>query len=219
MSTCQWVQGKHGPALQLSFSDDELTPEWRTYLESLERKQMKTIELTRIELNWLYRQLLSGKDRASGIIKTFTGPLSEDRNKELNEAQAHFDELEKLTTAIKDRLDAGDLERLKLNDLRTELEEALELAPSSAVEIRKRLDALPKEAPYMITFDRETIKFTLKLVEKDLEKFRVNVIPNYEKASDKDFTDPIQTKEFWINKARKSKTILEILKSKLEKAL
>lgn len=180
---------------------------------------MHTVEMTRIELNWLYRQLLSGRDKAHAIVKSYTGPLSEDRHKELVEATKHFDEIDALCVSIKDRLDAGDLERLKLNDLKAELEEALELSPSAAVEIRKRLDDLPKETPYRIQFDRETLKFTLKLVENDLRKFRESVIPNYEKADPGDFKDPIQTKEFWVNKARKSKNILDQLRVKLEKAL
>lgn len=181
--------------------------------------ELKPVTLTRVELNWLYRQLLSGKDKAHSIVQTYTGPLSEDRTKELNEAQQHLDELIKLTNAIKDRLDLGDKERLQVNDLRQELEEALELAPSSAVAIRKRLEALPKETEYKMQFDRETLKFTQKLVENDLQKFRLHVIPNYEKAEPSEFKDPIQTKEFWVNKARKSKAILENLNIKLGKAL
>jgi hypothetical protein len=106
--------------------------------------------------------------------------------------------------------------------MRAELEEAQELVgdnQGALDEITKRLKELPVEEPYIISFDRATLKFVVSLVEKDLHKFRSSIIPNYEKASEEEFKDIIQTKTFWVNKARKSKDVLDKLKVKLEKGL
>ena len=133
----------------------------------------------------------------------------------------HRDELSSLTNVIKDHLDAGDAQRLKLDDMRKELNEAFDLVEEDSAKelILKRLKELPKEEPYRVQFDRGTAKFTLKLIENDLHKFTSQVIPTYEKADASEFTDAIQTKTYWVNKAKQSKGILEQLKIKLEKAL
>lgn len=201
-----------------------------------------SVQFTRIEINWLYRQLLNGKKNAEGRIKTFdaimesdrvTNPpktpeeynrfrcLSEEQVAEYKMAITHRDELFALTNTIHDRMVQGDKERLGLVNLRADLTEAMGLVEedSARLEAEKRLMDLPEEEKYNISFDRATLKFTLKLIENDLHKFRTQVIPAYEKAPVEDFKDPIQTKSYWLNKARQSKTILETLKTKLEKNL
>lgn len=201
-----------------------------------------TVKFSRIEINWLYRQLMAGHDRAVGLIKTYDDImakdyeqrppaipedynrfrcLSEEQIAEYETAVKHRDELKLLTTAIADRMFQGDKERLGIVNLKTDLEEALTLAEeeSAKEEARKRLAALPAEESYNISFDRATCKFTLKLIENDLQKFRAHVIPAYEQAEASTFKDPVQTKSYWVNKARQSKTILENLKEKLEKNL
>lgn len=193
-----------------------------------EKTRTYTLLFSRIELTWLYRQLVAGRDRADGIIKTYSGnaidkaKLSAEQEAQLKEAQSHKAELDRLTQAIKDRLDFGDKERLAIVNHKADLEEALELVEeeSAKIEIQKQLTHMPEAESYKVQFDRATIKFTLKLIENDLHKFRSQVIPNYEKANPDDFKDdPIHTKSFWVNKAKKSKAILDTLKTKLEKTL
>jgi len=186
-----------------------------------------TVILTRMELTWLYRQLLSGLDRAKGVIQEYGGgvlradPVTPAQQEMVDEAEKYKTELEPLTANIKERLDIGEKERLNLVNLRADLDEAFELVEedSAKQEILNRLKEIPKEEPYRIQFDRATAKFTLKLVENDLQKFNQQVIPNYQKAKLEDFTDKIQTKSYWVNKAKRSKEILEQLKIKLEKSL
>ncbi len=180
------------------------------------------ITMTRIELNWLYRQLEAGKDKAEGYILKLQGPQSEDKAEEIGEAVKQRDYLLSLCSFCKDALDYGERQRAKLAFMRTELEEARELVgdnENALTAIRDRIDALPKEEPYKITVDRPMVKFILKLIENDLHKFRSSIIPKYESSSEEDFKDVIQTKTFWINKARKSKDVLDALKSKLEGVL
>jgi len=187
-----------------------------------------TIVFTRIELTWLYRQLCAGKDKAEGIIKTHGGgdvisqaKATEAQVKEHAEARVHFEELTRLTQIMKERLDAGEKERLQLVNIRMDLMEATELVEEKSAKeaITNRLAELPAEEPYRIQFDKGTCKFTLRLIESDLHKFRSQVIPQYEASKPEDYTDDIQTKSYWVNKARKSKAILDGLKTKLEKAL
>ncbi len=175
-----------------------------------------TLIFSRIEIQWLHRQLMNGRLMAEGAMKQFTGPLSEDKTAKLNEIKVQYDEIARLEQAVLDRIQLGDQERLKLVNLKSDLEEAMELNPEASLEIRRRLDSLPKEETYNITFDRETAKFTLALVEKDLTKFKTHTIPNYEKKDASDFKDPVQNKTYWVNKAHKAKTVLDALKSKIE---
>jgi hypothetical protein len=165
--------------------------------------------------------MMSGKDRAEGALKLQTDSGKADADK-VFELKKQIDELLVLTNSLKDRLDEGERQRAKLAFMRAELEEAQELVgdnQGALDEITKRLKELPVEEPYIISFDRATLKFVVSLVEKDLHKFRSSIIPNYEKASEEEFKDIIQTKTFWVNKARKSKDVLDKLKVKLEKGL
>lgn len=178
-----------------------------------------TINITRMEIQWMHRQLMNGRIMAEAKMGQLTGPLSDDKTKELQEVTAQRDELLRLETAVQDRINQGNQDRLNIVRLKEDLEEAMDLNPAASLEIRRRMDALPKEEPYRITFDRETAKFTLALLEKDLTKFKMHTIPAYEKKSEDDFKDPIQNKTYWVNKANRAKTILEALKSKIEREL
>lgn len=186
-----------------------------------------TIVLSRVELNWMYRQLSAGKEKAEAICKRYDGedvlakPLTEEQTKERDAARIYYAELVTLTAGMRDLLDEGERTRLKLRDLREDLDEAFSLVEEDAAkqEVLNRLKDLPKEEPYRVTFDRTTAKFTLQLLEQDINKFRSQVIPNYEKTDASEFTDPIMTKSYWINKSRSSKAILEGMKVKLEKML
>lgn len=186
-----------------------------------------TVVFSRMELVWLMRQLESGRDRADGIIKTYSGDAiskvkaTEEQLAQLREATQHKDALDKLILNMKDNLTAGERNRLALHNTKLDLEEALELAEEQSAkdEATKQLALLPQEEDYKIQFDRGTIKFTLKLLENDLLKFRTQIIPTYEKADPGEFKDPIQTKSYWVNKARKSKDLLDSLKIRLEKKL
>lgn len=183
-----------------------------------------TVVFTRIELNWLYRQLMTGRDRAAATISALSGPvatITDEQRAQLSEAREHHDALQALTDNIREIMDQGDKHRLKIKDIRDNLEEAKGLVEeeSALEEIERRLMAMPTEEPYRVQFDRATVKFTLRLVENDLQKFRTHIIPTYENSKPEDHKDPVQTKSYWVNKSRQSKAILESLKAKLEKTL
>lgn len=180
------------------------------------------INLKRVELSWLHRQIALGRDKAEENLKHLHGPLSDDKVKERTKTRIFFDDLSKQTQTMKDALDAGTLNRIKAQEIREELEEAIELIGEDGealTAINIQLEKLPKEEDYRISFTRDSAKFTIEIIEKDLQRFRSHVIPSYEKRNAIEYTDPIRTKTYWINKARKAKTILEVFKTKLEKEL
>lgn len=189
--------------------------------------KLYNLSFTRIELTWLMRQLEAGRDRADGIIKTYSGDAiskekaTEEQLAQLKEAVTFKDALDSLIVKMKDILNDGEKKRLAMHNLRADLEEAFDLAEedSAKQEVMNRIKALPKEEEYRIQFDRTTLKFTLRLIENDLLKFRTKIIPQYEKSEPGEYKDPIQTKSYWVNKARKSRDILDLLKTKLEKKL
>lgn len=193
----------------------------------MSKERVYTAVLTRIELTWLHRQLSACRDMVVGKLKTYSGDVisknkaSEEELKEMAETQKQKDELDKLVQTLVDRLDLGNRERLQIVNLLHDLQEAYELAEedSAKTEAFNRIQALPEEEDYRIQFDRHTVKFTLALIEKDLHKFRTEIIPAYENADAGEFEDPIMTKSYWVNKSKKSKGILESLKTKLEKLL
>lgn len=167
------------------------------------------VKFSRVEFVWLYRQLCFGRDKSKVLTEKESTP----------ENLLQLEEMSKLVFSMETSLEKGKNERLALLNAKEELEEALILSPSSSVEIRKHLEELPKEESYGIIFDRNNLLFTLKLLEHDVTKFRDHIIPNYEKSSEDAYTDKIQTKEYFVNKAKKSKLILDSLRSKLEKQL
>lgn len=174
-------------------------------------KKNFTIKLTRVEIGWLYRQLRGAKDKSEAKLK----------EEYSTERQVEYDTLTKLCINCSDLIGHGESNRLKLDSLKQELEEAILLCeePTAVIEARKRLDNLPKEEDYRVTFDRETAKFTLKLLDREIEWMRKTNIPNIEKRDASMFTDVIQTKSYYLNKAKRAKAILEELKKKLEKEL
>lgn len=182
----------------------------------------QNIPFTRLQLRWLTRQLESGYKRAKAEGEKFTGELDREQTDKLNEIVKHQDELAKLVMEFTDKLSEGERNLGKLATMRGELEEALTLVeePEAVEEINKRLANLPQdEGDYVVTMDRGSIKFTLKLVENDLTKYRTHVIPAYEKADPADFKDAVCTRSYWLNMKKKEKRILEELKLKLEGAL
>ena len=183
------------------------------------KEEVFTIPVTREEVQFLFRHYERGRQAAEAQVKQFVGPLNEDKTAELNQAQSFLDDMTRLVGILKDQLTKGTQDFLKLESARNELLEALDLNPYATVEIRKRLDDLPKEESYSITFDRNSAKFTLDIIEKELTKLRTVTIPGYEKKPDTDFTDVIQSKTYWINKATKAKNILDKFKVKIEKEM
>lgn len=185
------------------------------------------IQLNRVEFNWLYRHLLHEKDKRTAVIKTYSGDAisknkaSEEQLALLKVAETEAEEITQLSDKMASILSLGDRRRLELNDVRRNLNDAFDLCDeeSAKAEVMARLKALPKEEMYTIDFVRQTIKFTLNFVENDLHKFRSQVIPNLEKKDAGDFKDPIETKSYYLNRARRDKKLLEELKVKLERAL
>jgi hypothetical protein len=161
-----------------------------------------TIVMSRIEMQWLHRQLTNVKEKyeAKGEV-------------------AAVNELTPLIITCADLLDKGITEKDRLMSLRQELEDAILYCeePEAVVEARRRLDELPKEETYKVTFDRQTAKFALRQVEFEIKWLREVNIPNLEKRTE--YPDKIMTKSYYINKAKKAKTILEEFKKRLEKEL
>ena len=165
---------------------------------------MFTITMNRLEMQWLHRQLLSVKEKY--------------------EAKGDADNAGKMAPLViqcADLLANGVTERDNLYTLRLELEDAIVLneEPQAVVEARKRLDALPTEETYRVTFDRDTAKFALRNIDNEIKWIRETNIPNLEKRKNEDFADPVMTKSYYINKAKKAKRILEEFKKRLEKEL
>lgn len=183
------------------------------------KEELFTIPVKREEVQFMYRHYQRGQMVAEKQLDKFKGPVASVDEEEKKKAQMFYDEMTRLVQTLKDQLMQGQQDFLKLDMMRSELLEALDLNPYATVEIRKRLDDLPKEEPYSITFDRNSAKFTLDLIEKELTKLKMVTIPGYEKRPETDFPDVIQSKVFWINKANKAKTILENFKIKIEKEL
>ncbi len=179
-----------------------------------------TINMQRLEIQWLHRHLTSAMQQALAQLESLKGPQAVPN--EVASVEEYYLEIQRLTGALHDRLVTGNKERLDIVQLKDELEDAYSLVgdnPDAKAEIDKRLADLPKEETYRITFDKETAKLTLKMLEKDLTHFRQHVIPGYEKKDSTEFKDVIQTKLFWINKAIRAKDILDGLKSKIEREL
>ena len=183
-----------------------------------------TLTFSRLELEWLYRNMKHAHDKMEKIIATFSGPvaeLTEPQALELKEAQTYVTELRDLARSMDATLTAGDQNRLKLRDTKAALEEAFDLVEEDSAKalILEKMRELPKDEVYRVTLDRGSAKFTLKLIESDLEKVRNKMIPTYEKKDDSEFTDPIMTRTYYLNKAKRIKRTLEELQGKLQKAL
>lgn len=181
-----------------------------------------TITVNRVELNWLYRQMSSGRDRAAALVEQYKGPQADGKADQIANAQARHHELSQVVQALKDLLDEGVRSRANIVFMKEELMEAIDLVEDDVdalAAISRKLEDLPREEDYRLTFDRDTVKVIIELIEKDLQNFRSHIIPTYEKANQEDFKDPIQTKAYFINKARKAKDTLDNLKHRMEKQL
>lgn len=174
-------------------------------------KKQFTLVLNRVEMNWLHRQLKAGKEKSEALLQA----------EHTAEGQVEFDTFSKLCLASSDMIFHGESNRLKLASLRQELEEAILICeePEAVIEARKQLDNLPTEEDYRVTFDRDTAKFTIKMLDKEIEWIRKTNLPNLEKRDAKLFPDKIQTKSYYINKAKRAKAILEGLRKRLEQEL
>lgn len=169
----------------------------------------KSIILSRLEMQWLHRQVVATRDSLEGKLKEV-------------DDQGLRNDLEffsKMSLEMQDRLNKGDLERLAVMNLRNELEEAVIFCeePEARAEANKRLADLPTEETYRLIFGRDQVKFTIKMLDKDIQWLYGSAIPNYEKRDD--YTDPIMTKSYYVNKAKRAKEILSNLKARLEREL
>lgn len=173
-----------------------------------------TIAVSRVELQWMFRQFKSATERAEALVKPPANPTTEQVKL--------YDETKRVSQMLQDQLADGRRQKLELEALKEELNDAVELVGDDDIAlnaIEDRLAALPKEEDYKLTFDRETAKFILKLLEKDIQTFFGKVIPNTQARPDSDFTDPVQTKQYWVNRAKRARDILEALKIRLERHL
>lgn len=173
----------------------------------------------RIHMQWLHRQLVSSARQAEAHITQLTGPTTTNNDEKLQEARNYLEEVTRLEQAVGNRLQQGEKDRIALAVMKEELEEALELNPEAHEEINRRLKSLPKEEPYRITFDQNTAKMVLKMIDNDLQKFKSHVIPAYQKKSEEDLKDPVLNKTYWLNKAAKAVKILDRLKKTIEQEL
>lgn len=171
-----------------------------------------TIPVSRVELQWFFRQFKAAEEKAEKLVKPPASPTTEVINM--------YEETKRVALMLSDLLNTGKRQKLELEALREELEDARELVGKDQVAldaIFAKLDILPKDEDYKITFDRDTALFAIKLLEKDIQSFFGKVIPNTIAKPDSDFTDPIQTKTYWINRAKRARDILEALKIRLER--
>lgn len=173
-----------------------------------------TLAVTRLELQWLFRQFKSAEEKSLKYITPPAHPTTE---------QVTFhEENKRVALMLSDQLNNGTKQKLELMALREELAEATGLVgddPAALDAISDKLAKLPEEEEYRITFDRPTAKLTLKMLEKDIQTFFGSVIPNTEKKPESDFPDPIHTKTYWINRAKKAKDILDAMRVKIERHL
>jgi len=171
-----------------------------------------TIPVSRVELQWFFRQFKAAEEKAQKLVTPPASPTTDVVNL--------YEETKRVALMLADLLDNGKKNKLELESLREELQDARQLVggdKKALQAIKDRLEALPKEEDYKITFDRDTAKFAIKLLEKDIQSFFGRVIPNTEAKPDSDFPDPVQTKTYWINRAKRARDILEALKIRLEK--
>lgn len=189
-------------------------------------KEFTVVEFTRKEINIYYRRVQMIKFVLEQRIKKLTDrpspiKLTDKENKQLTEYRVELDQMTTMEKTTKDFIEQGLKNRIKLIALRDELEEALELVeePEAKKQARHALANLPKEENYRLSFDRESLAYFIKMFEGDIQKMRNTVIPNYQKMNHSDFEDKIQTKTYYVNKAKKDKETLDALVDKLRKVI
>jgi hypothetical protein len=162
-------------------------------------------------MEWIHRQVANVREKVEAKMK----------EKASEELRNEFVTLTNLVIGAKDHLIKGDAQRLNILRYREELEDSIPLIEEkeAVIEARKRLDTLPLEEEYRITFDRDTAKFVIKLLDKEINWIQQTNLPNLEKRKSEDFTDSVMTKSYYINKTKKAKSILEEMRKDLEKGL
>ena len=185
-----------------------------------------TEQFTTTEVHWFYRHLQAQADKNQARIASLSGPkvLTDIQRDELGKLKAFNEDISRFINLLDDvRAEVG-RGKVALFQRKEEIQEAMELNTSEEAKqhCKEMLEVIESQLAnenIKLTLDRNVIKFALKLIEADLEKFRIAIIPKYEQAKDEDFEDPIYTKTYWVAKAKKSKRILEQFKKKLEKGL
>lgn len=188
-----------------------------------------TEEFERIEVHWFYRHLETERDKKIKRMTILQEPagkmLSPSEQKEFDKLQGFIDDFNTAIKIIGEQKAASHKHKYNLLAEKEILEEAIELneyqtavdaAKEKLAELQVKIDAAEK---IKLTFSRGVIRFAINLINDDLTRFRTKLIPAYEKAKDADFTDPVFTRIYYINKVKKSKKILETFKKKLEKGL
>lgn len=177
----------------------------------------------RTEVTWFYRKCKGAFDEAEAIMKAFSGKdnLGSVEKQRLETAQQGGPFLLEMTRMLENVLNKGAEERLGMEQRRSELKGVLELADEqfSKDAAQLELDNLPKTEPYNFVMDREMVKFFLEITEKDIENIRVGVIPAHENAPESSFSDPLFPRSYYVNKAKKTKVMLEKMRDLLEKEL
>ncbi len=188
-----------------------------------------TEEFERIEVHWFHRHLETERDKKLKRMTILSEPagkvLSDSEKKEYDKLQSFIEDFNRAIDTIGEQKAAASRNKYKLLAEKEILEEAIELndyqtAVDAAKEKLAELEArIGKADKIKLTLNRAVIKFAINLINDDLVRFRTKLIPAYEKAKDADFTDPIYTRIYYVNKVKKSKKILETFKKKLEKGL
>lgn len=183
----------------------------------------QNIILDRKEVAWLARKLKLGLKKAEGTMNLLNGrnDLSAGEKDELRAAQEAGPFLLHLSRLFEQFLDQGAKERFGMEHRRAELNSVIELAdePEAKAFAEKELEAIPKDEEYKLQADRKMVKFFIKVIGDDIQNIRSVTIPTYEKAPDEDFPSPAMTRSYYINKARKTKEMLEVLFEKFERTL
>lgn len=182
------------------------------------------VVFSRQEITWLRNRFVLAKKHAEAIIENASSsPPTTDMGKlEFKKAQENLQMLVKQANDIEDLIMDGMTKLGSLNAHREQLEDSMSLAeePHIQEKIKTELASLPKEEEYRVKMNRHSIKFILSIVEVALDNIKV-IIPEYEKRPMEHF----ETKEcpmsrsYYINKHLRTKTMLEQIRTRLEKRL
>lgn len=183
-----------------------------------------TVIFDRTEVTWLYRKCKMALDHAEEIMRAFTNKqpeLSSNEKEQLSAAQEGGPFLLEMTRSLEGLLNDGAKERMGMEKRKVELTNIIDLAEEEVAKslAKAELSKIPADEPYKMIMSRDMVKFFLDMVEKDINNIQFKVIPNYQQQKDDIFTDPMMPKSFYINKNKKQKTVLEIMRAKLEKVL
>lgn len=187
-----------------------------------QRNRKYKITLNRTEVTWFYRKVKNAFDEAQNIMNLFGNrELSQMEATKLKIAQEGGPFLLEMTRLLENILNKGAEERMGMEKRKAELRGVLEFAEEDMAKdmAKDELAAIPDAEPYDFVMDREMVKFFLDMVEKDIENIRVGVIPAYEKAEEATFDNPLMPRSYYINKAKKTKQMLEKMHGLLEKSL